>query len=511
MPSAARPPHLPPAPASHEAAPPKGPAGGRAPARERLDDDEPLADLPDDDLPPLPPAEGDDEGAPPPHEGLEPALPPGGDAGLDDSLADDLPVGRAIADLGAPAGADDGALGLGGGDEGDPLDEAPPALGDEGEGFEGGEEGGLPDDGADRPFVDDGGEGPGGAIEGLDVDSLPSLEPDDDEAAPPSELPALPPTPDEAAARARATARGFRAAGPYALPFAAQALAALDDGTLAVAGAGLALFGGTPPSPRGVFHPFDEGAPAVALCADAFRPGALLLVDRRLDVYAFDAARALASPRPPLPGPPLAGAAAPALFRLEGPRLVAWHPSGLTLSLGAGGHWARFFHVPFVAFAADGARACAGLAESIEGRPRLHLSTDGGASFAAYDVPQGLGAAPAGAPSPWLLSCHGALVLLGRPGRGLWASPEPGDWRRVPGGEAVLALAPPGAGPLALVSAPGGGAALVRADGEGARGPLAALPEAFDGPGARLAWDAAGRRLWIARGRALMALEPPPS
>jgi hypothetical protein len=91
----------------------------------------------------------------------------------------------------------------------------------------------------------------------------------------------------------------------------------------------------------------------------------------------------------------------------------------------------------------------------------------------------------------------------------------------VPGGEAVLALAPPGAGPLALVGvqsrgaalvgARGGGAALVRADGEGEGGPLVELPEAFDGPGARLAWDATGRRLWRARGRALMALEPPPS
>lgn len=499
--------------AAHEAAAPKG--RDPLPAR-RDDDDEPPSNLPDDLLP-LPPSEGDDELPPSKaHDELEPVLPPGGDVGLDDSLADDLPVGRAIDDLGEHVG-DDGSLGLGEGDAGDALDDAPPPLGDEGEGFEGGEEGGLPDDGGTRALDDDGVEGPESAPAGLDVDSLPGFDPDDDEAGPPSELPGLPPLPGDVVRARTSAARAFRSSGPYTLPFAAQALAVLDDGTLAVAGAGLALFGGTPPSPRGVVYPFDEGAPALALCADPFRPGSLLLVDRRLDAYAFDASRALASPRPPLPGPPLVGGSAPSLFRLEGPRVVAWHPSGLTLSLDASGHWSRFFHVPFVAFAADGARACAGLAESIEGRPRLHVSTDGGASFTAHDAPPNLGAAPAGA--PWLLACHGALVLLGRPGRGLWASHEPGTWKRVPGGEAVLALAPPGAGPLALVGAQNQGAALVgaqsqgaalvRANGEG--GLLAELPEAFDGPGARLTWDATTRRLWLARGRALMALEPPPS
>ncbi|MCU0681770.1 MAG: hypothetical protein MUF34_05860, partial [Polyangiaceae bacterium] len=249
---------------------------------------------------------------------------------------------------------------------------------------------------------------------------------------------------------------------------------------------------------------------------DPWRSGALLLVDRRLDVYAFDPSRALLSPRPPLPGPPLTGPSAPTLWRLEGPRLVAWHPSGLTLSLDADGRWTRFFHVPFVAFAADGARACAGLAESIEGHPRLHLSDDGGSTWEAHDVPPGLSAAPAGPTSPWLLGRYAGLVLLGRPGRGLWASPERGVWRALPGGENAFALAPPGADPFALFTTGGRGAQgvqIARVDGAGDTdgGPRVGLPEVFAGPDVRLAWDAASARLWLARGAALMALTPPPS
>jgi hypothetical protein len=502
-------------PVSHaprEASPAKGPAVPAPP-----NDDESPAGLFDDELLPLPPADGDDTPLPSDHEGLEPALPPGeGEGGVDDAIADDLPVGRAIADLDLPT-SDDDSLGPGGNDAGDALDDLP-SIADEGEGFENDGTAGLPDEGGVAHSDD--AEGPDGAIERLDIDSLPALEPDDEAATPVGPLPPLagagptaatPPPPLAGAgptAAAPSAPYAFRRSPSLALPFAVQALAAPGDGTIAVGGEGLALVGGSPPALQSVSHPFDESAPAIALCPDPWHPGSLLLVDRRLDVYAFDLSRGLASPRPPLPGPPLVGSGAPALVRLDGPRLVAWHPSGLTLSLGHGAHWARFFHVPFVAFASDGALACAGLAESIEGRPRLHRSSDGGASWSSHDVPAGLSAAPSFAPAPWLLGCYGPLVVLGRPGRGLWASQNAGPFRPVVGGEAAFALAP-GPAALALAHAPGGRVALVRADGEGPAETLAELPEAFGGPDVRLAWCAAGGRLWAARGRALTSLEPP--
>jgi hypothetical protein len=473
------------------------------PSPPRDDDAPPSRPFDDDALPlPLPPADGDDE-AP---GGPELPLPfdaPRDDGGEgDDGLANELPVGRLVDDLEPAAPGDDSALGLGV-DADDPLgDDGPPPTADESEGFEG-DEGGLPDDAPG--FDDDGGEGPGGGADELTVGPLPALDPDGDDEGPGRDEGVPLPAPPEGAA----AARPWRSAGRCSLPFAAHALATFDAGALAVAGPGLALFGGPPPPvPRAVTYPFDEGAPAVAACADPWRPGSLVLIDRRLDVHAFDASRALASPRPPLPAPPLGGPGGPTLWRLAGPRLVAWHPSGLTLALDAAGHWSRFYHVPFVAFATDGAGASAGLAESIEGRPRLHASGDGGATWGARDVPAGLGPAPAGAaPSPWLLGCYEGLVLLGRPGRGLWVSPAGGDWRRVAGGDGALALAPPGAGPLALV-AEGGRVALARVGAAGDLERLADVPAAFGATGVLFAWDAAAARLWLACGPALAAFEP---
>lgn len=140
-----------------------------------------------DDTLPLPPLEGDDE----PPEGPEPGLPPDAhDPGLDDAVADDLPVGTSIDAIDAPPLGDDDALGTNG--EGDDtLGDAPPPLTDEGEGFEDKSEGGLPDDDHARPIEDDGGEGLGHVSDGLEVDPLPDLDPDD-ESGPLGEPPVLP-------------------------------------------------------------------------------------------------------------------------------------------------------------------------------------------------------------------------------------------------------------------------------------------------------------------------------